>query len=141
MRNSWLLSILLLFGCRTNIQTTFLSEVCIQPYKNYQYKTCHDIQFSINKAPFYIPKGFTTDLASIPRVAWPFMSPAHSSLMRPAIVHDWFYRMTCDFNRKEIDLIFYNMLLNDGITPFRAGLMYMSVRAFGRSSFRRDYCE
>jgi hypothetical protein len=142
MRIHWFLPMVFLCGCKaTSIHTSFLSEVCIKPYKNYEYKTCNDIHFVIDSRSFSIPKGFKTDLASIPKIAWPIMSPAHSSLIRPAIVHDWFYKMTCDYNRKQTDLIFYHMLLNDGISPFRACIMYYAVRLFGWKFYNEDYCD
>ncbi len=134
--------ILVVSGCTKDIlDTAFTTEVCIKPYKNYYYHTCHDIKFSVDGKQFIIPKGFKTDLASFPKIAWPIMAPAHSSLIRPAIVHDWFYRKTCDFTRIQADLIFYHMLKNDGITNLRASLMYYAVRWFGYKYYNEDYCD
>lgn len=128
-------------GCHNkSLHTAFTTQVCIKPYKLYKYRTCNDIDFIINKRRFTIPKKFETDLASIPKIAWPIMAPAHSSLIRPAIVHDWFYRETCDFNRHNIDLIFYHMLVNDGISKFKASIMYYSVRFFGGEFYHGDNC-
>ena len=125
----------------THLHTEFYNDVCIKPFIDYQYETCNSIHFSVNHQEFTIPKNFRTDLASIPKIAWPIMAPAHSSLIRPAIVHDWFYRKTCDFNRKNTDLIFYHMLINDGISRFKASIMYYAVRIFGSSYYNEDYCE
>ncbi len=142
MHKLWMAMLLLLCGCRTHqIHTAFLSSVCIKPYKDYRYHTCTDIAFIIEQNHFCIPKGFQTDLASIPKIAWPILAPAHSSLIRPAIVHDWFYRKTCDFDRKQTDLIFYHMLINDGISRKRATFMYYAVRLFGWQFYNEDYCE
>lgn len=134
---------LCLIGCSTNehLMTDFENNTCIKPYQGYHYHTCNQINFTINGEEFYIPANFETDLASIPRIAWPIMAPAHSSLMRAAIVHDWFYRMTCDFNRLQTDLIFYHMLRNDGVSRFKASLMYYAVRLFGWHYYNEDYCD
>ena len=133
---------LILCGCQQErIHTEFLSPVCIQPFEKYEYTTCGVISFTVNHEFFYIPAGFKTDLASIPRIVWPIMAPAHSSLIRPAIVHDWFYRMTCDFDRKQTDLIFYHMLRNDGVSLFKASIMYYAVRLFGWQFYNEDYCD
>ena len=118
-----------------NIQIQVLSPVCIKPFKGYKYKICQDITLMINGKVYYIPANFETDLASIPRIAWSILSPAHSSLMIPAIVHDWFYRMTGDFNRHNTDLIFYRMLRDNGLDKLRANIMYYCVRAFGGSFY------
>lgn len=140
MRKLALLFTSLLYGC-SSLHTEIYSDVCIKPLKEYTYLTCLDINFSVNGEFFVIPKGFKTNLANIPKLAWPIMAPAHSSLIRPAIIHDWFYRKTCDFTRKQTDLIFYHMLLNDGITYFRASMMYYAVRFFGWRFYNEDYCE
>jgi hypothetical protein len=136
------LLISLLCGCqRTAIHTGFHTAVCIKPYKRYEYHVCHDIEFTVNHKKFTIPKGFKTDLASIPRSAWSVISPAHSAVIRGAIVHDWFYRKTCDFDRKQTDIIFYHMLINDGLWPLTAGVMYYAVRWFGGKYYNEDYCD
>jgi hypothetical protein len=134
---------LTLSGCYTepdSIHTEFASACCIKPYYGYHYLTCKKIKFFVNYRDFEIPANFETDLASIPKVVWPIMAPAHSSLIRAAIVHDWFYRKTCDFTRYETDLIFYHMLKNDGVSTIRASIMYYAVRWFGWNYYNEDYC-
>lgn len=129
-----------LCGC-THLRTEIYSDVCIKPLRAYTYSTCFNIEFSVDNQHFIIPKGFETNLASIPRIIWPILAPAHSSLIRPAIIHDWFYRKNCDFTRKQTDLILYHMIVNDGISMFKASLIYYSVRAFGWIFYNNDYCE
>ena len=133
---------LFLSGCASTerIQTEFLTNTCIKPLIEYHYLTCKTIEFTINGETFSIPSAFETDLASIPKIAWPIMAPAHSSLIRPAIVHDWFYRKTCDFTRYDTDLIFYHMLRNDGVSHMRASFMFYAVRFFGWNYYNEDYC-
>ena len=138
-----LLVILTLTGCYAttdSIHTEFSSNCCIKPYYDYHYLTCKQIKFTINDREFIIPANFETDLASIPKIAWPIMAPAHSSLIRAAIVHDWFYRKTCDFTRQETDLIFYHILRNDGVSVVRASIMYYAVRWFGWNYYQEDNC-
>lgn len=134
--------VLSLSGCsHEHLQTEFLTTTCIKPIVDYHYKTCNKIVFKINDQEFFIPKNFDTDLASIPKGAWFIMAPFHASLIRPAIVHDWFYRKTCDFTRYETDLIFYYMLKNEGVSTTRASIMYYAVRLFGWNYYNEDYCE
>lgn len=134
---------LTLCGCyaiKDSIHTEFLTSSCIKPFYDYHYLTCKKIKFTVNDRRFEIPENFETDLASIPKIAWSIMAPAHSSLIRPAIVHDWFYTQTCDFTRYETDLIFYHMLKNNGVSVVRASIMYYAVRWFGWSHYNEDYC-
>jgi hypothetical protein len=103
----------------------------MRPFVGYHYKICQPIQLTIDDTWFVIPEDFETDLASIPRIAWPVLSPAHSALIKPAIVHDWFYRKTTVFTRLETDQIFYQMLRNNDIGVIKASIMYYAVRLFG----------
>lgn len=123
------------------INIEWQTPVCISPYIKYNYEVCNNIFFTIEGNVYSIPKGFHTDLASIPRPFWFILSPAHSSLMKAAIVHDWFYRMTCDFNRKQTDLIFYALLRQNNVNIVTANLMYYSVRLFGGKYYNESYCE
>ena len=127
-------------SAKEHFNTEFLSNSCIKPLIEYHYLTCNDIVLKVNGILFTIPLGFETDLASIPQIAWPILAPAHSSLIRPAIVHDWMYRTACYFTRKQSDLIFYHLLVNEGISRFRASIMYYAVRLFGWNYFEENYC-
>ena len=137
------LLMLSLSGCSSSerLETAFLTTTCIKPLHGYHYKTCNEVVFKINEERLVIPPEFETDLASIPKIAWPIMAPAHSSLIRPAIVHDWLYRKTCIFSRFQTDLIFYHMLRNDGVSKFEASIMYYAVRWFGWNYYSEDYCD
>lgn len=136
-------SFIFLSGCANtrHLKTEIITPVCIKPLFGYHYQVCHEIIFKINDHEFHVPKDFDTDLASIPRIAWSIMSPSHSSLIRPAIVHDWLYRKTCDFSRRQTDLILYHMLINDGVSHFRATIMYYAVRTFGWNYYNEEYCD
>lgn len=137
-------SLIALSGCGSKepfLHTEIVTDTCIKPMMDYHYKTCNSIKFVVNDRKFEIPADFETDLASIPKVAWPIMAPAHSSLIRPAIIHDWFYRETCSFTRFQTDLIFYHMLRNDGVSSFKASIMYYAVRWFGWNYYNEDYCD
>ena len=116
------------------------SSVCISPYYGYMYQTCTDIRFSIKQQIFVIPKGFKTDLASIPRVSWLFIAPAHSLLIKPSIIHDWLYQNGCIFERKKVDAIFYRMLIDNNVSFFKASIMYYAVRIFGWKFYKKESC-
>lgn len=133
-----------LVGCGSYepyLHTEVITNICIKPMIEYHYQTCKPMRFIVNRQEYEIPSNFQTDLASIPKIVWPIMAPAHSSLIRPAIIHDWLYRKTCEFTRLQTDLIFYHMLKNDGVSTFRASTMYYAVRFFGWNYYNEDYCD
>jgi len=138
------IAILIIIGhaeASSQIKTKVVSDSCIKPYHDYKYLTCNKIKFTVNKKEFFVPASFETDLASIPKIVWPIMGPAHSKLINPAIIHDWLYRKTCDFSRFQADLIFYSMLKSNGVSELRASIMYYAVRIFGWNYYNEDYCE
>ncbi len=97
-----------------------------------------------------IPKGFETDLASIPV---PFSAVLRPSDVNPAgpVVHDYLYRrsgsvfmhkldpvtgepfavQTPVFSRKQADQIFHEILLATGTPAWKAALMHRAVRIGG----------
>lgn len=78
-----------------------------------------------------IPRGFKTDLASIPRIFWSFYSPVDFDSIASAVLHDWHYCCSFDVSRKDADLIFYYGLIAQGMPKLRASLYYYCVRSWG----------
>jgi len=89
----------------------------------------------INGELVYVPKGFATDLATIPRWYWPIISPARSDLIEASIFHDYLYTCPGTFSRIEIDSIFYQILIENGTPEYVARKMFFAVRLFGSSHF------
>lgn len=130
------------FGINSqNLKTEILSPVCIESIFDYHYKTCASIFFTINERQFYIPVGFETDFSNMPSLALNVAGAFHATTIAPIIIHDWFYRKTCDFTRLQTDLIFYYMLKNQGLSGFRASIAYKTVRLFGADTYTEDYCD
>lgn len=91
-------------------------------------------------APTYtVPRGFTTDGASVPRLAqlltgwYPWDEPQRWG----AIVHDWMYCRPRTA-KSYADAAFRAVLLDVGASPFRAQAMYAAVRLFGGHAYRTD---
>jgi hypothetical protein len=83
---------------------------------------------------FIVPKGFETDLASVPRVpvAWLLVGGiAHKS----AVMHDYFYR-TGSVSKEFADSAFFYGMETEGISYWRRWLMYKAVDLFGGNSYK-----
>ena len=80
-----------------------------------------------------IPPGFVTDLASVPRPLWWFISPAgkHS---QACVVHDYLYDNAIG-TKKQADEIFFEALKELGVPRVRAWVMYLGVKLFGRGAY------
>ena len=84
-----------------------------------------------------VPKGFETDGASIPKLLRIVGTPFTGNYTRAAIVHDWLYS-THIMSKDEADTIFYNCMLEDGVSSLKAKSMYYSVKWFGYNAYNKD---
>lgn len=77
-----------------------------------------------------VPKGFETDLTSVPRIFWSIYPP-FGKYQTAAIVHDYLYRCT-DLPKLECDYYFYQEMKKAGVSLFTRFLFYSLVLVFGR---------
>lgn len=78
---------------------------------------------------YEIPQGFITDFASVPRSLWNVLPPLGKH-NRAALLHDYLYDHRIG-TRKQADLLFLKIMLNDGVNPIQAHIMYWGVRIGG----------
>lgn len=82
-------------------------------------------------AEWTAPAGHRINGASIPKIIWSSVgSPFVGDYRRASVVHD----VECDLKRKphkEVHRMFYDAMICDGVTPFRAKYMYQAARIFG----------
>lgn len=85
----------------------------------------------VNDTLVIVPKDFTTDLASIPYVLQWKYNPLDRSLIRPAVLHDYFYKHPEYYSRRDADEIFYYSLQKEGNSFWDRYSMYIAVRLMG----------
>ena len=133
-----------------NEQLWFLSEAASQHHgiwKEMGVKITHSKGTA--KSKVYAPKGFDTDLASIPRAGWALVSPW--DVARPAIIHDVLYgalrialkgkeyeEKLINEMRAAADRVFLEGMghVEPPIKMWKAKPCYWSVRPFGRFAIR-----
>ena len=96
------------------------------------------LETAIEWDEFTVPRGFVTDLASIPRFFWRVIPPfgLHST---PSIIHDYLYRRQPDgVSRKEADEVFLDAMQAYGVPKLRRDVMYRTVRMFGGRPWRKN---
>lgn len=90
------------------------------------------------KANIWVPKGFVTDFASVPRIPLAFLL-AGNSAHEAAVIHDWLYQThkvgKVEISRAMADDIFKEASLASNIAPWRASLMYWGVRIGGSAPY------
>jgi hypothetical protein len=99
-----------------------------------------------------VPKGFETDLASIPRLLWPCVAPFELSCVAP-IVHDFLYQhggqittrhegvdvivdAVRSFTKSDADLFLLDLMQQEHVPAWRAWSAYYAVKWFGHSSWQ-----
>lgn len=114
----------------------YTSRILLEP-KNNNWRLAEDLLVDINepRIRLYIPEGFITDLASVPRVIWAVVPP-YGLHTRAAVVHDWLYRSKIQITRAEADNVFLELMQQDKVDPTLAKLMYRAVRMFGSASYK-----
>ena len=84
--------------------------------------------------PVYVPEGFVTDFASVPRA--PVVYLAMADMGQPAaVIHDYLYRFRpCP--RKLADAVLEEALEVLGVSWWRRKAMWLAVRSFGWSAYK-----
>lgn len=82
----------------------------------------------------YVPEGFVTDFASVPRLFWRLIPP-WGEYSPAAIVHDFLYRNGIG-SRARADWVFLSVMKAIGISGWQRWLMWAAVRLFGAFAWR-----
>lgn len=78
-----------------------------------------------------VPAGATTDLASIPRILHPILSPA-GTWARASVLHDYLYSQRM-FRREKCDDLFLEAMVADRVRE--RAVIYKAVRLFGGRAY------
>ncbi len=87
------------------------------------------IYTSLDGNRYTVPKGFITDLASIPKMAQGIFSVDDESRM-PAVLHDWLY-CSKQTTREQADALFREALKRAGCSTLHTLSMWSAVRVAG----------
>lgn len=115
----------------TELKTTPIDDKYWLVNEEYRYQT--------SKGLVVVPKGFRTDYASVPKIFRNIIN-TYGKHGRAAVVHDWLYSSQCEINvtRAEADKIFLEIMVEWNVKKYKRILMYVLVRIFGGSHFRKD---
>lgn len=83
---------------------------------------------------FVVPAGFLTDFASIPRWATPII-PKLGRDLRSSVAHDYLYEFNLGLTRIQVDDLFFDGMVADGVSVARRHIMYQAVRIGGENLF------
>ena len=93
-------------------------------------------QDGIKQQNVQIPRGFVTDLASVPRPLW-FLFPPWERYGPAAVLHDYLYSCSDnEWSQRNADLAFRAVMKALGVLPFERTCIFLAVRLFGGSAKR-----
>ena len=84
---------------------------------------------------YFVPRGFITDLYSIPKAFWWRYAP-HEYALEPSIIHDYYLGLEAP-SKRVVDDAFYYLMLDYGVPKKIAGRFYTAVRKFGGREISR----
>lgn len=109
-----------------------------------RWKLCEAVEYNVpakivqkHRGPDFVlvKPGFTTDLASTPRLFWNLVPP-FGRYTAAAVVHDYLYQAH-EGTRKHADQVFLEAMRELNVLPIKAQAMYRAVRVFGRGPYKR----
>lgn len=87
------------------------------------------------KRDLYVPAGFRTDFASVPKGLWNLF-PKHGLWTKAAVVHDFLYvKNGC--TRAEADAIFNEAMSVSGVPDWKRRVMFSAVRLGGGGAWKK----
>ena len=111
----------------------------IEEYDDYRFMTLAALSYITRAGKvIYVPRGFITDGASIPKAFWSTIgSPFTGKYKRAAMVHDWLYH-TVSTTRIYADQIFLEIMKERGVSLWKRLSMYRAVRTFAWIPWNRQ---
>jgi hypothetical protein len=102
----------------------------------YQLCSAFVYQSDVADDSFIVPKGFVTDLASIPRLPFCYLL-LNGIADGPGVIHDYLYSNdTIAISRDLADSVLKEACLLIGVSWWKAQMIYLGVRVGGASHFK-----
>lgn len=105
--------------------------VILKPIQNGtgEWSVFQDMPYEASFGTVYtVPRGFATDLASIPRFIWPIFPP-FGKYTSAAVLHDYFCESDW-ISRADGDRLFLEAMAASNVPRWKRYLIYWAVRAY-----------
>jgi len=113
----------------------FLNKLVLESISDSKYILKDDLVAQVDGKYYTVPKGFITDLASVPYPLNKWIKSDNSKYLKSAVMHDFFYVSQMD--RKKADDLFL-LLMESENTPRRYKYsFYLAVRLFGWIRYKK----
>ena len=113
--------------------SSFTKPLTVKKLKNNNWEVATGFKYYIGKEDsddfVFIPTGFQTDFASVPRLFWTILPP-DGKYTQAAVLHDFLYSKQ-ERIRVKCDCIFLEAMGVLGVSWWKRRIMYHAVRMFG----------
>jgi hypothetical protein len=117
--------------------SSFTTPADLRMLDNYKFELLQAFEYHVGAYPsddvIRVPKGFVTDLASVPRALWAVFPP-HGRYAKAAIIHDYLYDQAIG-SKKYADRVFLEAMKVLGVPAWRRTIMYWAARIFGQGNY------
>jgi hypothetical protein len=115
---------------------TFPLPLVISPVRGSKrdWRLVEPFKYEDEDHAIFVPGGFVTDFASIPRGLWNIFPP-WGKYGKAAIVHDYLYRTKGQTSKRTADLIFLRGMEVLEVPKWKRKVMYWAVKYFGHGSW------
>lgn len=114
----------------------FLTPLHFQVLDDKSYLLLDEWLVSVYGVLVAVPQFFKTDLASVPRLPFIYLVVGGVGV-KASVLHDYLYA-TGLVSREDADEIFYQALIEDGLSVWRAKMMWTGVRVGGASHYNNE---
>lgn len=114
-----------------------MNKLILTPVGPRTWELVEEFTVSIDEKTFKVPKGFLTDLASVPRILW-ILIPPFGKYTKAAVIHDYLCYKSI-ISRKEGDKVFYKIMIRDGTKKWKAKIMYLGVRLYSWVKYNKSF--
>ena len=64
-------------------------RISVKPYDKYKFEVIEPLSVNLDIIKFILPKGYTTDGASVPRLFWSLYPPYKPEWLTACVIHDF----------------------------------------------------
>ena len=118
----------------------FTEPLIVELVGKNRWKLTKSFEYHVGKYPseeiIEVPKGFSTDFASVPRIFWWIISPIDKHA-KAAVVHDYCYNIHYD-TKDRCDDIFAEGMKVLGVKEWKIVCMYWAVLLFAWLSWYKS---
>lgn len=94
-----------------------------------RFRLVKDLAYHAEGGSVYtVPRGFKTDLASVPRLLWAVYSP-HDLYLSASVLHDFFCESSF-ISRKDGDKLFLEAMKHSNVNWWKRHVVFWAVRIY-----------